>query len=701
MDIDVSVVVPTYNTSQGVLRGLESLRSQSLSRDRFEVIYVDDGSTDGTGELLDAEVADEPNFSVVHIDNSGWPGRPRNIGVQHARGSYVFFMDDDDRLGPEALERLHHKAVEDEADIVVGRMAGVGRNTPREIFQKPMSQGSLRTHPVLLSTLTVQKLFRRGFLLDNGLSFPEGKVRLEDHIFMLRAYLATDRVSVVHDYTCYYWVRNKGFGNISFARKEPAEFLESIERIFDTIEEHVEPGPFRDHLIAHWLRSKLLGLYQGPKFLRQDPEVITQMHRIGAELVRRRVTDGALSRLNAFARLRAAALTADDPDLLRPVAEFEEDMVHRTRITGFRWEGTELVVGTETTLQRKSTGEPVEFVREGESVYWDLPEKLLAVPAVKEAAEISAQLGKPTYRAYASRSDDPSVIKLPLNAEPREEPGAAPDRIRLRLTGSMRVDAATADHGGPIGGLWWFSTRLVIGGLGDNHTLGPDHTSAAEYTRAPAFIGSGQSARFVNPYFGSGDVLTLSATGSWRPLRRALRTGLPSTVSRTTSGLRVEIPLAVHAADSGALTLTCTADGRAAVSASARVYAPQRHPDGLELPVSVLSATVPVASGRGVLHLGVGEGDDHTPLGLDVYWTPLGRRIGRAQGSLARRCMVTLNRRMRRAAGRLPRPLRAALRRNRGILRPSGAQTADAEQHAADQADAADSGVLTAQSPKR
>ncbi|GAB3448305.1 hypothetical protein GCM10027570_21710 [Streptomonospora sediminis] len=674
MDIAVSVVVPAYNTSRGILRGLESLRRQTLPRERFEVVYVDDGSTDGTGELLDTELAGEPNFSVVHIDNSGWPGRPRNVGVEHARGEYVFFMDDDDRLGPEALERLHNRAVQDGADIVAGRMAGVGRGAPREVFQQPMSQGSLRTHPVLLSTLTVQKLFRRAFLRDRGLAFAEGRIRLEDHMFMLRAYLATDRVSVVHDYTCYYWVRNDGFGNISFAPKEPAEFLASIEQIFDIIDREVEPGAFRDRLIAHWLRSKLLGLFQGRKFLRQDPERIALMHRLAGDLVRRRATEGALRRLNAYSRLRAAALTADDPALLRSVAEFEAETVHRTRITGFRWQGTELVVGTETTLERKSTGAPMEFVREGSRVYWDLPGDLAAVPAIKQAAEISGELPKIVHRAFASRSGDPAEVKLPLEFQRREEAGSAPGRFRLRLTGSMRIDAAAADHGRAVTGTWSFGTRVVIGGIGSNQSVGPDRSDEAQRTRAPAFIGAGRSARFVNVYWNSADLLTLTTQGSWRPLRRALRTGLPAAVARTASGLRVEIPLAVQAAASGTLTLTCAAEGRPPVSAEARVWAPPREPDGgRALPTAVLSAAVPVPRGPGVLHIGVGDGDEHTPLGLDLYWTPLGWRIGRSHGSLPQRCVNAANRSARRLARRLPAPVRRIAVGARDTLRASTA----------------------------
>lgn len=572
MDIAVSVVVPAHNSSRGIRHGLDSLRRQTFARERFEVVYVDDGSTDGTGELLDAEVSGEPNFSVVHIDNSGWPGRPRNIGLQHARGRYVLFMDDDDRLGPEALARLYHRASQDRADIVFGRMAGVGRTAPREIFQQSMSNGSLRTDPLLLSSLTVHKMFRRGFLLDNGLAFPEGRVRLEDHMFMVRAYLATDRVSVVHDYTCYYWVRAPGFGNISYAAKEPTEFLGSIERIFDIIDSEVEPGPFRDRLLAHWLRSKLLGLFQGRRFLRQAPERVARMHRQAADLVRRRIPDSALDRLNAFARLRAAALTAGGPAALKGVAEFEEDVAHRTRVTGFRWEGSVLAVATDTTLERRSTGAPLEFVREGAAVYWDLPAELLQNPRIKEAAEVSEVLPATAYRAFGTGNGDPAVVRLPLDSETGEEPAEAPGRVRLRLTGTVRVDAAGGDHGRPLDGTWKFSTRVVVGGIGSDCTLGPDREHSAERTRTPAFVGSRTAARFANPYFNAEGLLTLSTTGSWRPLRRALRTGLPAEVSRTAEGLRVEIPLAMQAAAPGALTLACTDEGRTPLSKIGRAH---------------------------------------------------------------------------------------------------------------------------------
>ena len=62
----------------------------------------------------------------MHQANSGWAGKPRNTGIRVATGDYVQFVDQDDWLGDEALERLHAYAVANDADIVIGKMVGVG-----------------------------------------------------------------------------------------------------------------------------------------------------------------------------------------------------------------------------------------------------------------------------------------------------------------------------------------------------------------------------------------------------------------------------------------------------------------------------------------------------------------------------------------------------------------------------------------------
>ncbi|MBW3652653.1 MAG: glycosyltransferase, partial [Actinobacteria bacterium] len=134
-------------------------------------------------ETLDALAADHERVHVRHIPNSGWPGRPRNIGIDMARGEFVFFVDNDDWLGPEALERLYGYATRLGSDIVMGKVVGHGtQRVPRGIFRRNEEDVDLEWRP-LLYLLSPHKLFRRSFLEEHRLRFPEGRRRLEDHVF--------------------------------------------------------------------------------------------------------------------------------------------------------------------------------------------------------------------------------------------------------------------------------------------------------------------------------------------------------------------------------------------------------------------------------------------------------------------------------------------------------------------------------------
>src|SRR4051812_31616586 len=110
----------------------ESLLGQTLA-DR-ELVFVDDGSTDETPARLDALAAAHPQVRVEHIENSGWPGRPRNVGLELATGEFVFFADNDDWLGREALERMYGMAVTHHAGVGGGKGGGPGKGGPRGLL---------------------------------------------------------------------------------------------------------------------------------------------------------------------------------------------------------------------------------------------------------------------------------------------------------------------------------------------------------------------------------------------------------------------------------------------------------------------------------------------------------------------------------------------------------------------------------------
>ena len=131
LPLKVSVVVPVYNPGEHIDLLVASLRRQSLPAGEFQAIFVDDGSDDGTADRLDRMAQESPNFRVIHIPNSGWPGKPRNVGLDAAEGEYVQFVDHDDELGDEALERMYDYAVSNDSDVLVGKE--VRRNVRRHV----------------------------------------------------------------------------------------------------------------------------------------------------------------------------------------------------------------------------------------------------------------------------------------------------------------------------------------------------------------------------------------------------------------------------------------------------------------------------------------------------------------------------------------------------------------------------------------
>lgn len=204
---DVSVIIPAYNALPYLHRGLESLVAQTIGTSRLEIVAIDDGSSDGTGEALDEWSQRHPGlFRVVHGEASGGPAAPRNTGLGLARGRYIFFLDADDFLGDEALERLVTTADEQGSDIVMGKMVATGdRGVPESMFKRTDLDADLFTSRIYW-TLAALKLFRRSFVEDNALRFPTHFPNASDQPFTALAYLRARKISVLSDYDFYHVV---------------------------------------------------------------------------------------------------------------------------------------------------------------------------------------------------------------------------------------------------------------------------------------------------------------------------------------------------------------------------------------------------------------------------------------------------------------------------------------------------------------
>jgi len=264
-EVAVSVVIPVYNTRPYLAECLDSVLTQDLAPRELEVIAVDDGSTDGSAELLDRYAERHANLRVIHQANSGWPGRPRNVGRAASRGEYVFFVDSDDCLAPDALRSIHDFAIQHDSDIVVPKIVPLdGLRRPNQVVWGRTRVDAELTR--VIQTLGPWKLFRRAFLDEQDIWFPEEKLRLEDGIFLTQAYLAAHRISILADGGYYRKRSQPDQGNISSAPVNPEGYLSSVARMIEIIRRNCSDEQVADALVATLYRRKALKWFGPDRF---------------------------------------------------------------------------------------------------------------------------------------------------------------------------------------------------------------------------------------------------------------------------------------------------------------------------------------------------------------------------------------------------------------------------------------------------
>ncbi|WP_405144419.1 glycosyltransferase [Sphaerisporangium sp. NBC_01403] len=342
--VDVSIVVPVHNCRPYLDRCLTSLLEQRVSK---EIVIVDDGSTDGSRDLLADYATKYPEIRVSYQQASGGAGKPRNRAIAQASGRYVFFCDADDHLGPEALQRMLAMADRNGSDIVLGKMVGHGRKVPTSMFRENRERAPLGETTVY-NSLTCFKLFRRELLIRHRIMFDESLRVGEDIVFSVHAYCHAETISVVADHDCYHLVSRPDGSSIMQepGSRDPLAWLRMIRAPIELMTRHIPAGPLRDHLLRRHFRFDILGQLGAP-FLSQDAASQRAIVREASDLCAIWLTDGVLERLRPIDRLRAASL--GDVDRLVRLARVETAAV-RHSLTGLGWVGDRLEVSGRAVL---------------------------------------------------------------------------------------------------------------------------------------------------------------------------------------------------------------------------------------------------------------------------------------------------------------------------------------------------------------
>lgn len=208
----ISIIIPVYNRSNKIVYCLNKLLESNYDKKNFEVIVVDDCSTDNTFEVLKSFIDLFPNISILKRKlNSGGASLPRNDGIDFSSGKYLLFIDSDDYITANALLDSTNLIINDiTIDMVCMpyfKSEGSSRKISSSAFHyTDATTGLIFKNTKLFNSLNaVGKLLRSSIIKGNNITFPEGiKVR-EDNWFMMKAYSVMKNIAILGNTVNYYY----------------------------------------------------------------------------------------------------------------------------------------------------------------------------------------------------------------------------------------------------------------------------------------------------------------------------------------------------------------------------------------------------------------------------------------------------------------------------------------------------------------
>lgn len=224
----ISVIVPVYNVEAYLERCVESILQQTYAH--FELILINDGSTDSSGQICDHLASQYENIKVYHIENAG-VSNARNMGIQLATGSWVTFIDSDDFVTQDYLATLASAAEGLNVGFVIAPLHhiknGIVTDLPSHSEKTELWSTEETMKELLMTTRTsffpVAKLFKRDLLADE--KFNTNYHLAEDALFLTELLLKTRCSCVFIDKPVYFYDHREGSATTSVNR-----------HVFDTIE---------------------------------------------------------------------------------------------------------------------------------------------------------------------------------------------------------------------------------------------------------------------------------------------------------------------------------------------------------------------------------------------------------------------------------------------------------------------------------
>lgn len=275
----ISIIIPIYNGAQFLAHTIHCLQGQTCRN--FEVLLIDDGSTDQTAQICLYAAAEDLRFLYFHQENRG-VSAARNLGLSQAKGDYITFLDADDIVPEDYLSVLYDAC--QNADIAVCDVVSI--QDGREISRFTHPDGVLSQREALDFLLTRKrinsgpcaKLFCREVV--EGLTFPPLKA-YEDILFVRDAFCRAKRIAVT-DRSEYRYIQNPAGAMSGFFKAPSADIIRASDDLMTFIGTRPDLNPETFYITASHLMQYVLpaaGMPEGRDFVRRSRELYRRFQK--------------------------------------------------------------------------------------------------------------------------------------------------------------------------------------------------------------------------------------------------------------------------------------------------------------------------------------------------------------------------------------------------------------------------------------
>ncbi|RKO63036.1 bifunctional glycosyltransferase/CDP-glycerol:glycerophosphate glycerophosphotransferase [Caldibacillus debilis] len=330
----LSIIVPIYNVENYLEDCLNSLLRQNY--ENYEVIMVDDGSTDNSKEIMHKYAEKYENFFAFSKENGGL-GQARNYGAERATGDYITFVDSDDIVADGSYKLMMDTILKTNSDFIIGNVVRFNSNKEfpsvlhQKVFSEDKFQTNIRMSPELFYDTTAwNKIFKMEFWRKHKLSFPEGML-YEDIPVTIPAHFLADKVDVLTEIVYKWRSRDTGDQSITQQRLDISNLLDRIKalKMVDNFLKQIEVSSKLLIEKDYKVLSIDLLVYLNQLIKADDNYIDTYINEVSEYL--KSINKEAFERLKVIDRMKYYFVLKKEKQKLLDLIEFEKTQLKKNK----------------------------------------------------------------------------------------------------------------------------------------------------------------------------------------------------------------------------------------------------------------------------------------------------------------------------------------------------------------------------------